>query len=35
MTHRFSIVTLIAAGLSFIHALATRALPPPPRLLPA
>ena len=29
-----SIATLIAAGVSFIHALATRVLPPPPRLLP-
>ena len=32
MTHRLSIATLIAAGASFIHALATRVLPPPPRL---
>ena len=30
MTHRLSIATLIAAGVSFIHALATRVLPPPP-----
>ena len=30
MTHRLSIATLIAAGASFIHALATRVLPPPP-----
>ena len=29
MTHRLSITTLAAAAVSFVHALATRVLPPP------
>ena len=34
MTHGRSIVKLIAAGVSFVHALAARVLPPPPLLSP-
>ena len=34
MTNRRSLTRLMAAGVSFVHALAARVLPPPPRLLP-
>ena len=34
MTHGRSIVKLIAAGVSYVHALTARVLPPPPRLFP-
>ena len=33
MTHRLSIITLAAANVSLVHALAARVLPPPPPLL--
>ena len=34
MTHGHSITKLVTAGVSFVHALAARVLPPPPRLFP-
>ena len=34
MTNRRSLTRLMAAGVSFVHALAARVLPPPPRLSP-
>ena len=34
MTHRLFITTLAASGVSLVHALVTRVLPPPPPLFP-